>query len=171
MDSIEVLKMAFDSAHNWYQGTVAGMTAEQANELPPGITHPISELMAHILHSEDGMLNMFVRGEQPIWERDGWDKKLGLPMMLGQQNEAARAFRCDPQPLEEYAQTVFANMDDYLSSLTPADLDREVDFTSIGLGKMPLGRFLLTMVLGNTFAHTGEISALKGLRGEKGYAF
>ena len=171
MDSIEAVKTAFGGAHMWYQGTVAGLTSEEANALPPGVAHPIAELMAHILHSEDVMLNVLVRGEQPIWERDGWDKKLGLPMMLRQDNESARSFRCDPQQLDPYTHAVFTNTDTYLSSLTPADLDTELDLTAAGMGKMTLASLLLTMVLGNTYAHTGEISALKGLHGQKGYPF
>ena len=34
MDAITLLKSAFDNAHNWYAGTVADVTAEQANALP-----------------------------------------------------------------------------------------------------------------------------------------
>jgi len=36
---------------------------------------------------------------------------------------------------------------------------------------MSMGTFLTTLLLGNTYAHMGEISALKGLLGSKGYPF
>ena len=171
MNGVEVLQSAFNGAHGWYEGTVADVTHEQANEVPPGVTHPIAELMAHILHSEDGMINMMIRGEASIWDRDGWGEKLGLPMMLGQETATARAYICDPQALTEYGQSVFANTDAYLGSLTDADLHGEIDLSAMGMPKMPLGQFLTGMLLGNTYAHTGEISALKGLMGNKGYPF
>lgn len=36
---------------------------------------------------------------------------------------------------------------------------------------MPLGQFLTGFVIANTYAHTGEIPALKGLQSAKGYPF
>lgn len=170
MDSIQAVKTAFGGAQGWYTGTVAGLTSEQANEVPPGVAHPIGELQAHILHSIDGLVNMMCRGQQSIWERDGWGAKLGVPMMMLHDTESARSFRVDPAQLEDYATSVFTEFQAYLDTLTPADLDREVDFGP-GLGKMSLGAFLLNPLLGNTFAHTGEISALKGLQGQRGYPF
>ena len=65
----------------------------------------------------------------------------------------------------------FAKTDAYLGSLTDADLERELDLTAMGFGKLSLGALLGTAVLANTFAHTGEISALKGIQGSKGYPF
>lgn len=156
----------------WYQGTIADVTADQANEVPAGVAHPIGELAAHILHSEDGMINMVVRGQQMIWERDGWAAKLGIPVLMMQDAATARSVRCDPQQLQEYAQTVYASTDSFLDSLTPEDLDtKEVDMTEDGFGIMKLGDFLTQALLGNNYAHTGEISALKGILGKKGYPF
>lgn len=170
MDAIQAVKAAYAGAQVWYNGTVAGLTSEQANEVPPGVAHPIGELQAHILHSIDGLVNMVCRGQQSIWERDGWGAKLGVPMMMRHDTESARAFRVDPAQLEGYAAAVFGEFYAYVDALTPADLDGEVDFGP-GLGKMTLGGFLLNPLLGNTFAHTGEISALKGLQGQRGYPF
>ena len=42
----------------WYQGTLADVTVEKANQVPSGVAHPIGALAAHILHCEDGMINM-----------------------------------------------------------------------------------------------------------------
>lgn len=171
MDTIEAVKAAFGGAQMWYEGTVAGISEEQANYLPPGVAHPIGELMAHVLHSADGMVTMALQGQPSIWERDGWGEKLGVPLMMTHDTASARAFRVDPARLEEYGRAVFANLNAYLDSLTPTDLDRELDLTGMGMGKMPVSSFLLTALLGNTYAHTGEISALKGMQGAKGYPF
>ena len=172
MDAIQLLKSAFEGSHMWYEATIADVTAEQANHLPPGVAHPIGELAAHILHSEDGMINMVILGKQMIWERDGWGAKLGVPLMMDQDTAGARAFKCHPQQLQEYAQAVFAGTAAFLDSLTPEDLDtNKVDMTAEGVGVISLGNFLTQMLLGNNYAHTGEISALKGMLGRKGYPF
>ena len=170
MNAIEVLRSAFGGAHHWYNGTVAGLTAEQANAVPAGIAHPIGSQMAHLLHSEDGMIGMLA-GQPPLWESQGWGEKLGLPMLMGQTVEGSRAFQCEPAKLGDYCQAVFARSDAYLAGLSEADLDRAVDLSGWGMGSMSVGQILTTMLLGNTYAHTGEISALKGTLGLKGYPF
>lgn len=170
MDSITLLKTAYNASHWWYQGTIDGVTEAQANFLPPGVAHPIGELAAHTLQSEDGMINM-LQGQPPLWVRDGWGERLGLPMVMQQTTEAARAFRCDPSALAEYGKAVYANTDAYFAGLQPADLDREIDLSAMGIGTRKLGEVLTGMVLGNNFAHTGEISALKGMQGLRGYPF
>ncbi len=170
MDSIALLKTALHASHQWYQGTVDGLTEAQANFVPSGTAHPIGELAAHILQAEDGMINM-LQGQPPLWVSDGWGQRLGLPMVMQQTTEAARAFRCLPADLAEYAQAVYANTDAFLASLQPADLDRDVDLSAMGIGTVKMGYVLTGMLLGNNFAHTGEISALKGVQGLRGYPF
>jgi hypothetical protein len=171
MDAIETVKTAFSGAHMWFNGTAGDITDEQANHIPPGRAQPIGELMAHILHCEDGMLSMFLLKQPTIWEREGWGAKTGLPLMIDMPPDPSRRRLVDAAALREYGQKAFAQTDAFLASLVPSNLDDEVDMTSAGLGKMSVGAFLLTMLLGNTYAHTGEISALKGLMGSKGYPF
>ena len=64
-----------------------------------------------------------------------------------------------------------ARTDTYVSGLSPADLDRVVDLSEWGFGTMNVGELLLTYQIGHIHQHTGELSAPKGLRGEKGYPF
>ncbi len=172
MDGVAAIKSAFTGAHNWYLGTVADVGAEQANTVPPGIVHPIGARMAHILHSEDFMFNTLIQGEPTLWERDGWGTKLGGAMLLAQEAATSRAYTCDPDALAGYAHAVFANTDAVLGRLTDAELDRELNLVAIGFPQnMPMGAFLTQLLLGNTYAHTGEISALKGTMSLKGFPF
>lgn len=171
MNATDAIKLAYAGSHQWYQGTIADVTPEASNNIPEGEAHPIGYIAAHILHCEDVMINSALRGTPSIWERDGWDQKLGLPLAMVEDAKVARAYRCDPLKLDEYAQAVYKNTEEYLDSLRAEDLDEEVDLTAFGMGKMGRGAFLLTMLLGNNYAHTGEISALKGIMGKKGYPF
>ncbi len=54
------MQAAFGGAHQWFSGTMADVTEAQANFVPPGIAHPIGELAAHVVHSEDGYLYLIV---------------------------------------------------------------------------------------------------------------
>jgi hypothetical protein len=73
--------------------------------------------------------------------------------------------------LRQYAQAVYKATDDYMAKLKESDLDREVDLTQVGFGKWKLGAFLLTFVMGHARDIMGEISAIKGVQGARGYPF
>lgn len=172
MNAIDVLKMAYAGSHQWYEGTIADLAPDAANSVPPGEAQPIGYVAAHILHCEDVMINSVIQGKPSIWERDGWGAKTGISSLaLDQPNEQARAYRCDPLKLQAYAADVFKSTEAYFDSLRGEDLDKDVDLSAANMGTMGLGQFLLTMLLGNNYAHTGEISALKGTLGSKGYPF
>jgi len=55
--------------------------------------------------------------------------------------------------------------------LKSEDLDREVDLTNAGLGKMTLGGFISMISVIHPSNHIGEISCMKGQQGGKGYPF
>ena len=62
--------------------------------------------------------------------------RLGLPVMMEQKPEVVRAFACDPQSLQEYAQAVYASTEQFLDGLAPADLDRVMDMSSVWMPSM-----------------------------------
>jgi hypothetical protein len=170
MDGVKAFVTAFQSAHNWYLGTVADVTGAQANSVPPGLAHPIGALMAHIVQAEDGIINGMLQGKAPLWDSQGWGLKLGLPNVGVQEGKTARSMKVDPQSLAAYTKTVQAQTISYISSLNPSDLDREDQFFKHVPGTQSVALVLSTL-LANTLAHTGEISALKGTQGAKGYPF
>lgn len=138
MDGVEVLKSAFGGPHMWYQGTVEDVNATQANAVPPGVVHPIGELMAHVLHCEDFMVNTAIQGSPTLWERDGWAEKLGGEVMVDLPMPVKdRAYACDPKAMSEYAEAVFANTDTFLDSLKDSDLEREIEHRAV---REPCGR-------------------------------
>lgn len=172
MDGVDAIKSAFSGAHMWYQGTVAGLTEDQANAVPPGISLPIGALMAHILHCEDAMINQVILGKPAVWDQDGWKDRVGGDMLLDIDPAAGRAYKANLGPLNQYGQAVLASTDMFLAGLDAKQLDRELNLVPLGFpSNMTMGAFLTQMLLGNTYAHTGEISCLKGSIGEKGYPF
>jgi hypothetical protein len=53
-----------------------------------------------------------------------------------------------------------------VASLTPEDLERTIDTT---IGELSLGQMLEAYVIWHINVHSGEIAALKGCQGLKGY--
>ncbi len=168
MDGVEVMRGTVRAAHDWFQGTIADLTPEQANYLPPGTAHPIAEIVTHVVQSEDNIVNRMLRGQVPLWERDGWGAKLDLPNVAQQDEQVARAFKADVAALRPYIEAVYRSVDEYLGGLQPADLDREIAGRA---GKMTVAEVLGRILVGNTLAHTGEIAAIKGIQGGRGYPF
>ncbi len=170
MNSAQTIAAIIKSSHDWYNGTVADVTQEQADFLPGGVAHPIGELMTHIANSEDSIVNSMILGKPSVWDRGGWSKKLGVENMMLHTTQQARNFKVNIKTLAEYSKAVQSAVDAYAEKLTDHDLERLVDAGG-PLGKMPVSALLTGIMVGNTFAHTGEISALKGLKGAKGYPF
>jgi hypothetical protein len=70
-------------------------------------------------------------------------------------------------PLLDYLQQVRAATDAYLAGVTPEELDRIVQIAG---QDRPVAQVFVLLVV-HSAAHTGEISALKGVSGAKGLPF
>lgn len=173
-----LLREHFQAAVQLLEGTMEGVTAEQAHWVPPGRALPIGAHYAHVVVGQDGMIQGRLRGGAPLFA-GAWAGRTGLSELPPGPDPGkpgfpdwsgwARQVRVDLTALRAYAKAVYEATDAYLAGLTDADLDRPVDLTGLGLGRIPLRQLLLRGLLGNALTHCGEISCLKGLQGGKGY--
>jgi hypothetical protein len=101
-----------------------------------------------------------------------WEGKTGItePKWVSDP-EWARRVQVDLPKAREYARAAYAQADDYIAGLTEADLDRELDLSANGLGMRSLDWCLHALIIAHLHNMTGEISALKGVQGAKGYPF
>ncbi len=171
MNGVESMRSAFRAARFWYDGTVADVTEEQETFAPPGKAHNIAALAAHVNQAEDWMINGLLQGKPTVWQSGGWEDRLGIPNIARLQDDITIETRGSVEAIKPYSEAVKASTEQYLDGLTDQDLDREIDMSSFGMGPMRLGDVLTNFALGNTFAHTGEISTIKGIQGAKGYPF
>jgi hypothetical protein len=172
MDPISLLKMQIDTAHGIVDGTVGEINEEQCQKSPGGKAHPIGATVAHAILSEDFIVNMIIRGQTPL-VMGAWAGKAGIseppPMPGGDMFGWANRVKVDLSQLKAYAKAVYANTNDYVSSLKPEDLDRELDVP--GFGKNTLAYYLNIAAVVHPSNHIGEVSALKGIQGLQGYPF
>ena len=77
MNAIELLKGQIQMANQFLDGTVADVSEEQAHAVPGGTAHPIGASMVHIALAQDVVLNMMVRGSQPLIMTE-WAGKAGI---------------------------------------------------------------------------------------------
>jgi hypothetical protein len=168
--AIATLRGQYQMAHFWVEGTMEGVTAEQAAWDPPGLAHSAGTNYAHLVVGEDALLSQFIAGKAPLIAGD-WAGKTGLsepPPASLDWEDWSRRVQIDLPALREYAQAVYANTDGILAALTDADLARPLDLSPVKLGQQSVG-FLVSLMIGNAFAHCGEISAAKGNQGMTGY--
>lgn len=163
-----LLRFQFQSAHNWLEGTLADVTQEQAHWHPDGKTNPIGAQYAHVLLAEDIIVSL-VKGKAPLM-MSSHAGKIGMsePPPIGAWGDWAHTVQIDMTALRAYGQAVYAASDEILKGMSDADLEQSIDMSTLGFGSQKAS-FALSLIILNVFSHTGEISALKGLQGMKGY--
>lgn len=175
---VSLLREQLKGALRLLEGTMEGVTAEQAHWVPPGTANPIGANYAHVVLGQDAVVNARLKGGAPL-AATAWAGKTGAsepppgpdPKTPGfpDWSKWARRVKIDLPAMRKYAQAVYAATDEYLASLSDEDLARSLDLGALGLGQMSVKQLLLGGVVGNALTHTGEISCLKGLQGGKGY--
>lgn len=163
----------FAQMHGWLDGTMQDVTAECAHWQPSGRVVPAGAHYAHhVLGAEDLLLNMLIRGATPLAMGE-WQGRTGIsePPPMGPWDEWARRVQIDLPTMRVYARAVYANTDTYLASVTMEEWNRPLDMALIGMeGQQTVGLWLTNILLDGA-AHSGEISAVKGLQGLQGYPF
>jgi hypothetical protein len=169
LDAVALLREQLHQAHWWLDETVGAVSVEQLHWCSPEGVMPVAAQYAHTVLAEDHLVNAVVRGGTALM-MSSWAGKTGISELppAGDWSTWSRAVRIDLAAAREYAQAVYAETDAYLASLDAADLSREIDPSPIPLGPTKIAT-MLTIVLGNTYTHAGEIASVKGLQGLKGY--
>ncbi|MBM2826357.1 MAG: DinB family protein [Dehalococcoidia bacterium] len=173
MDAIASLREGLGSARWLMEGTMEGLTSDQLHWQPSGTAHSVAAGYAHLVLSEDFLINTMVQGKPPL-AATSHAGKTGLSEMPPQDPGAdwlgwAKKVKMDYSAFRQYAQAVNANTEAYLSGLKPEGLDRQIDFSAMGLGSQSVNWVLQTTIIGHITGHCGEIAATKGIQGLKGY--
>ena len=172
MNAIELFRVQINASREIVQGTVADLTQELSDHKPEGTAHPIGACYAHLLTTEDFIVSMVLRRQQPLMMGELAGKS-GMsappPGPGGDQHAWATSVKVDLGRAQEYAKAVYKATDDYLGTLSPEDLDEEIDVP--GFGKNTRAWLIGTAALIHPANHVGEISALKGVQGARGYPF
>jgi len=177
MDAVTLMREQLRAAHGLLEETLGDPTPEQLHYIPQGHALPVGAAYAHVIVSEDILVNGMLRKQQPLCATPGAVTGLSEPMPAfsaeawpGYKDWTHRV-RVEVPALRRYAEEVYAASDAYLASLSAEDLDGHVDLSSFGMGSPQLASFLSRTVVAHVDNLTGEISAAKGLQGLKGYPF
>ena len=158
MNTVEQLQFSLGFAFDVLSQVTADLTQEQADWKPPGSASSIGSVYWHTLTYVD----YFVR-EYCIEGKRLPETVESRPDVLKMQDVQE-----DLADLHQFASEVRSTVQGWLSSLTPADLDRRRHTT---VGELNVGQMLEIYIVWHINAHCGEISALKGCQGLQGYPF
>ncbi len=173
MNTVELLQYGVGNAFGILSQVTGDLTQEQADWTPPGIANPIGASYWHAISSADEIINGWGQGEAPLHQREGWRERVLTvaapePERGGDYLAYFRAIRVDLAALNEYAEAVAGAAQGWLASLAPEDLERQMETP---IGELSLAQLVETFVIWHINAHCGEIAALKGCQGVKGYPF
>jgi len=154
MNTVELLQHSLDFAFEVLGLVTADLTQEQADWQPPGIANSITANYSHILAYMDWILEgiLIPYDDSPFLDPPPEIVLQDVQVELSDLHKRAGGLR------KAYM--------DWLSSLTPADLDMELKTT---IGPLNLGKTVELYVVWHINVHCGEISAIKGCQGAKGY--
>lgn len=171
MDAIDVHVYHFAWAHEFMLQVTADVTSEQAHWTPPGTANPLGAMMAHGVLTEDFVVRAILSDAPPLYRSD-WEGRTGVsePQPLIDADWAERV-EVNLEQFRSYTQVVFDYTEDYVSSMSVADLEREVDLSEEGMGIHTVEEILVKFLESHLHNVIGEISVLKGLQGERGYPF
>lgn len=167
-----LLKQQLGGVHDILEQTIADCSQHTLDHNPPNATITnVGSIYAHIIFSEDGIIQGMLQKKAPIFHAQSWDSRLNVAMPANPQFDPAwgRTVRMNLPPFREYAKAVYAATDAYVAGLTPADLERKVDTGFIG--EQTVGMVLGNICVWHVAEHNGEIAALKGAQGLKGLPF
>jgi hypothetical protein len=165
--AIETIRAMFKMMHEqWLDATFEGANHEQAHWEPSGKSVPIAAHYAHVVTAEDAMFAMAL-GKKPAPLMASVPTGLSELPPQGAWDDWGRRLKMDKPKFQAYAKQVYAQTDAVLTGMKEADLQQMVDTPA---GQMPALAFA-TVLLMNGAAHTGEMSAIKGMQGLKGYPF
>jgi hypothetical protein len=172
MNTVELLQYSLGNALGILGQVTDDLNQEMADWAPPGIANPIGATLWHTLSSADYIVHQWCKGQAPLSECAGWwEKVLTVPAPQPEHGEDMayfRTIRTGLPALHEYAHAVTEAIQGWLATLTPEDLERKMETP---IGELTLGQMLETFVIWHINAHCGEISALKGCQGVRGYPF
>ena len=169
MKATSYIREDFRWAHSLLEMVVQDVTPEQADWHPPGLANPIGATYAHAVCGEDVIVRQMLRSDEPLLE-SAWKGRTGISEpQLSADFEWARRVQVDLPAARQYAQAVYAATDEYLAALADETLDQVLDLSAQGFEHKPVAWVLSALVISHLNNMAGEISALKGVQGVKGY--
>jgi len=150
-----------------------GLTTDDLNEQPNPDCNSMGWLTWHLTRVQDDHIADLM-GEEQLWIKEGWHAKFDLAPDLkdigfGHSSEDVAAFKSpEIETLLEYHRAVLERSRRYINTLSPADLDSELN--EPWYKPLPTVGVRLISVMSDCLQHAGQVSYVRGLLKGKGWS-
>lgn len=171
MEWRELIIDGYDRLPDSMKELLAGARLADLDRQPHRDYNSLGWTVWHLTRVQDSQIAELVGAEQ-LWIRDGWSKRFKRPADpddtgYGHTPEQVRAFRSPSVRVQlDYLRAVVERTKQYLASLTPSDLDRELD--EPWQRPPPTVGVRIVSVLADCHQHAGEASYIRGLLKARG---
>ncbi len=168
--ALPYFRSALKNFHVSLMDGVKDLSSDQLHFRPMEKGNSIAFMLWHTVRTEDMVVNGAWQKKPPVWNAEGWDKKLGMDPKTqgtGMSAEQAASLRIsDLREFLQYAEKVFRTTETFVEKASEKEWEefRELPF----LGKRDLYQLIGGIVLQHGSGHLGEIWYVKGLQGLKG---
>ena len=163
MDFRDILKSQLSEYMEQLELAIGGLTEDERRYQPTPQSNHIDFIVWHMARVEDTLLNRAILRRPDLWERDGWDERLGINeegngyRFSAEQAAGIPAFSLDM--LMEYYMSVRREFFDYINSLTEEDL---ISLPNPRRPEFPVGETLKHIVVEEA-QHVGQIAYIRGM--------
>lgn len=171
MEWRELMVDGYDRLPDGMKDVLAGLSMADLDRQPHRDCNSLGWTAWHLTRVQDSQVADLM-GEEQLWTRDGWHEKFKRPAEpddtgYGHTPAQVRAFKSPSVRTQlEYLRAVVERTKQYLASLTPSDLDRELD--EPWYTPRPTVGVRIVSVLADCHQHAGEASYIRGLLDARG---
>lgn len=165
MEWRELVVDGYDRLPELVEEVLAGVRAGDLDWPPQPGCNPLGWTVWHLTRVQDSQIADLM-GQADLWTRDGWHQRFGRPPDhddhgYGHTAAQVRAFRSPSAKVQlDYLRAVTDRTKHYLTSLTPADLDRALDEPGPDPATVAVR---LVSIVTDCHWHAGEASYIRGL--------
>lgn len=166
MEGGELISDALGRVNRILHRSLEGVSNEMLHQMPTPHSNHMAWLAWHLTRVHDDHLAALM-GKPQLWNSEGWHAKFGRradDMRLGQGDslEEVAAFRVESASLLlAYHDAVCNSSLDYLKTLTPADMD--VELNEPQYTPLPTVGVRLVSVVSDNTQHAGQVAYVRGL--------
>ncbi len=172
MEWNDLLVDAYERLPGYLSNVLSGLSQDDLNWQPRPDCNSIGWLTWHLTRQQDAQIASLMN-EKQLWLSDGWSSKFNLPpdpkdIGFGHTPEQVSSFKSpDIQTMLDYHHAVLERTKGYLVTLSPTDLDRELD--EPWFQPLPTVGVRLISILDDGLLHAGQAAYIRGLIQGKGW--
>ena len=165
MEATELVTDSLGRIQNTIRRVLNGLPEEHLYYRPTADANPICWLIWHLTRVQDHHMSDLL-GKEQLWTADGWHAKFGQPADISNTGtrhtvEQVDSIRADAETLQGYHDAVYERSKEVLSSLSPGDLDKEINEPQYT--PLPTIGVRLASIISDNTQHAGQAMYVRGL--------